>query len=90
MLGLQIGGNMMQALLVASLLFNAGLVYKVTADESDSVIECKTYECEAYEDFLEEWHKYDLERQQLEEDQEMPEFDYQYPEEEYDGPTEEI
>lgn len=79
---------MMQALLVASLLLNATLFYQTTSN--DSVIECKTYECEAYEDFLEEWHRYDLERQQLEEGQEMPEFDYQYPEEVYDGPMEEI
>lgn len=79
---------MMQALLITSLLFNAGLVYKVTFDEPDSLFECKTYECEAYEDFLEEWHKYDLERRENE--AEIEEFYFESPEEEYDGPKEEI
>lgn len=82
---------MMQALLVASLLFNASLLYKVEFDEIDETNNCTTYECHAYEDFLEEWHRYDEEKQELEmQGQDAPEFEYQIPEEKYDGPLEEV
>lgn len=78
---------MMQALLLASLLFNAGFLYKTSLDEIDETNDCSTYECHAYEDFLEEWYKYDRQRQ---ENDEIEEFYFELPEEEYDGPLEEI
>lgn len=81
---------MMQALLVASLLFNASLLYKVEFDEVDETNNCSTYECHAYEDFLEEWYKFDKERN---ENQSVDKFQYELPPDDEmieEPPTEEI
>ena len=74
---------MIQWLLVASLAINLNFVLQNAAYEN----EC--YECDAYEDFLEEWYKFDQERQ---EEQSVDEFQYELPpDEDYEEPpTEEI
>ncbi|NBW21332.1 MAG: hypothetical protein EBR82_76580 [Caulobacteraceae bacterium] len=75
---------MMQFFLIASLMFNVGLVYKVEYSDEDQCTECN-----AYEDFLEEWHNYDELRQQ----RQAQDFEYQLlPEycDEEEPPTEEI
>jgi hypothetical protein len=76
--------SMMQFFLIASLMFNAGLVYKVEYNDEEQCTECN-----AYEDFLEEWHNYDELRQQGQ----AEDFQYQIPPEYYDEeepPTEGI
>jgi len=74
---------MIQWLLVASLAINLNFVLRNAAYEN----EC--YECDAYEDFLEEWYKFDQERQ---EEQSVEEFQYELPPDENyeEPPTEEI
>jgi len=74
---------MIQWLLVASLAINLNFVLQNAAYEN----EC--YECDAYEDFLEEWYKFDQERQ---EEQSVEEFQYELPPDENyeEPPTEEI
>ena len=74
---------MIQWLLVASLAINLNFVLQNAAYEN----EC--YECDAYEDFLEEWYRFDQERQ---EEQSVEEFQYELPPDENyeEPPTEEI
>jgi hypothetical protein len=75
---------MMQFFLIASLMFNAGLVYKVEYNDEEQCTECN-----AYEDFLEEWHNYDELRQKGE----AEDFEYQVPpdsSDEFELPTEGI
>lgn len=71
---------MTHLLLLASLVVNVGFLVA-----EYEVEDC--YECDAYEDFLEEWHRYDELRQQ----DEAEDFEYELPPEEYEEPpTEEI
>lgn len=77
---------MVQFILIASLLLNVNYFLKAANEEED--LSC--YKCEAYEDFLEEWYKFDQER---EEGQSVDEFNYELPpdDEDYEEPpTEEI
>lgn len=77
---------MVQLILIASLFINAGLGYKVLNKKEEHF-----YKCDAYEDFLEEWYKYNQELEEQEFDEEIPEFEYQLPEEEEEEvPTEEV
>ena len=64
-------------------MLNANFLLKTTYEND----EC--FECDAYEDFLEEWHNYDELRQQGE----AEDFEYQLPPEESEEeemPTEEV
>lgn len=76
---------MVQLLLIASLILNANYFLKAATEEDDPAC----YKCDAYEDFLEEWHKFDEER---EEGDSVDEFTYELPpDEDYEEPpTEEI
>lgn len=74
---------MVQFILIASLLLNVNYFLKVSTEDE------ACYECEAYEDFLEEWYKFD---QQKQDEQSVDEFQYELPpDEDYEEPpTEEI
>lgn len=77
---------MVQWLLIASLALNVNYILKTDYEENNC------YECDAYENFLEEWHNYDELRQEQEEEC-GPGFEYSLPPDETpieEPPTEEI